>query len=125
MRTSYFLGHIFGFAIFHNQFFFPVGRIPFCYVREKYGSITNFFPPSLFGPKDITLSNIRKESEPGKDFGAIISLITTIEVDLCIVLEEVETGYMGILFLVASQYPYKSCVLNLQSNDIFRININK
>lgn len=107
MRTSYFLGHIFGFAIFHNQFFFPVGRIPFCYVREKNGSITNFFPLSLFGPKDITLSNIRKESEPGKDFGAIVSLITTIEVDLCIVLEEAETGYMGFYFSLPPNTPIK------------------
>lgn len=44
---------------------------------------------------DTTLSYLRKESEPSKDFGVTASLITTMEVDLFTVLEEVEIGYIG------------------------------
>lgn len=38
---------------------------------------------------------LRKESEPGKDFGATVALITTTDVDLIIVLEEDESGDIG------------------------------
>lgn len=95
MRTSYFLIHFcaIDFDIFHNSFFSPVGRIPFCFVREKYDSIANFFTRS-FGPRDMTLSYLRKVPKPGKDFSATVSLIITIEVILFIVLVEVESGYI-------------------------------
>lgn len=95
MRTSYFLIHFYAidFDIFHNSFFSLVGRIPFCFVREKYDSIANFFSRS-FGPRDITLSYLRKEPKPGKDFGATVSLFITIEVILFIVMVEVESGYI-------------------------------
>lgn len=49
---------------------------------------------------DTTLSYLRKQSEPSKDFGVTASLIKTMEVDLFTVLEEVEIGYIGFYSLL-------------------------